>query len=563
MKDSIEWASWGNSEAWLIQYQRSVNDTTLLHGNMEIRFQGIPVVKGQFDHNLKTGYWEHFDPQTGSPSASGNYSNGRRKGQWNFFYPNQNLRATKTYRNGDAFETHASFYANGETRSSLTYGNDTLLRKAIQFYPTGDTAEVRTFKWMQETANVSLRSYYLQGPKLEEYDYFLNTTNEIFFPFKRKKDAAFIFTHFSTPDIEFSASQNAFQLDGQYRKFHSSGYLWEHFSFDHDTLSAVIYLGDQWGNPQAETVNLSGSGQIVRTFHSGDTAAVYTIANGLKDGKASYNFKENRQSAEGEWTYGKPMGNWVIRDREDRIIRSIAFESDLSGHYTIHQTNTTDEENGAFQNGRRTGEWVTIDRYKDTLLTRAYSQGRLDGPFERFNRGILQRTGNFASNAPIGSWKSLNARQKVTWQEDFNAFVSDRLDPLPMQLSLRFDTSPPGAFTNNMIMPTMLSGSLLTNQIVVEGEPLNMTVLIDRESPLNKGEDFSLRGAPQTGDVVFMVTVEDTGHLIEIECLSYTQKAYYVAALRTLQNIPYFKPATLNGLPFQMKQMVIFNFDTL
>ena len=560
--DTLEWALWGDTRAWSIRFQRSKMDTTLLHGGFEVRFKGTPVVEGQFIRNIKEGEWKHYDPVTGKLLAKGNYLAGLRHDNWDFFHLNGNKRATKRYYYGSQSGVSESFYDNKVRRARWLYDNDSTLARMEFFYLNGDTGIVREISTLSDQISIKHRSYHSRGPQFETYQYQLDRSHPLF---KLKEDHfedLFHFTYCSNPQSSSPIFPEAFQMEGSYRKYHPSGYMAEHLSYHADTLDKVIYIGDQWGNANDFSEMNGGNGTLIRYYTDNDTASVVQYKNGLPHGDARYYLENNRLYVMGDYSNGSPSATWRLVDREGRIERAVEFRSKHSGWFHQYRSNEKIEEWGPFTQGLRNGTWITADLYGDTALARTYELGRLQGKMKKFQRGVLFKEGSYLNNVTSGEWNTFNGRGKSTWYDNIEAPFEGESKPLPPQLNLVEGESGPGYSLLSKTYPRILADSRYGDLQEIGGEFFK--VQIHTHDPGKLGSvDLTLVEEPSYGDARFVLTIEDTGHVIGLQCLNYTKRSFYLAALLILQQIPYLSPASIAGIPQQSTQVVTFFFEPI
>jgi antitoxin component YwqK of YwqJK toxin-antitoxin module len=547
--DTIEWSEWGDARGFLMKYQRSVNDTTLLHGRFETFLEGRLVMKGQFHTRRKDGLWEHFHPVTGKPAARGYYRRGLRNGRWEFYSVDGVLKSTKDYKNGLPAGYHTSYYANGKPRMLLSLRNDTAITEVVLFYPEGDTLLRRSFVYGDTLVRCAHQSYYRKGPRFEAYTFTLDPDHPVIaqrlkWGFDYLADVVL-----ADPTTDYFLPSTVMALDGSYRRFHSNGRQWEHRVYENNRLINVLGSHNRWGRLRNNGDFVNGNGQLIRYADHGDTARVEHYRNGLRHGPARYYEPRLRKRAEGHFLDGKPSGTWLHRGADQSVRLIITYHTpDSATSRAIPKAAVTAHE-GSYVNGVRQGKWVFYDYYGDTLTVEHYRQGLPHGPFRQYTLGVLEREGNFIDGVPDGLWHTYNRNGKITWIENFSAQsgYDNELAP-PYRLEFDYPVHSKFAYSMSRSEPSIVQQmGNVPWEIVINNRRVAM---------------FATAGR-QDGDVVFALDVEDTGHVYAVRSLKSSHPDYYQAALDFVGVMPYMTPATFEGMPRESRAIISFYFDEI
>lgn len=541
--DSLEWATWGHPRNFLIRFQREAQDTTRLEGRFEVSYQGREVMDGQFEHSKKTGDWKFYHPENGLLAAEGNYVGGQPHGQWKYYRNDGNLKSVRHFYYGEPRRITTSYYAGGNPRAEVLYDASGRLQQLTYFYDNGDTALQRTINHEVTPLEVDHRSFYKRGPRFEEYSF--RIAGDVTF----STDFSNPLSVYSLTDPEFDAllATDGVMLNGSFRRFHSSGYLWEHLYFVNDTLDACYASNNQWGTPQDRGDFRAGSGKLIRYHRDNDTARVEHYKNGLRHGEARY-FKEGGQLlARGNFSQGKPEGEWRFYDRDGRVHETHHFIAPDTIEVSALRKSNFEDRKGRYVGLLKEGRWVYFDFYGDTASVENYRNGLRDGPYRSYLQGAIHQRGTYRENLPTRTWNTFNNQGRISWQDSLPDITSSGKFNTGSRYQLYFPLSSSFRFT-----PTLNTSQLLP----LMEEPF--VRIID-----GRPHEVTMRAGRDDGEAVFALMVEATGHVVGLEMVRFNRPEFYYTGLFALQQIPYLSPATLEGVPIKSIQLISFYFTPL
>lgn len=544
--DTLEWATFGSSAYFQWRFQRSVNDTTLLHGSFMIDYRGNPLVRGNMEQNRKSGTWEHFDPNTGKLTAKGYYYAGERKGTWRFYFMEGHLRAEKEYLDQEDFKgvgNRRSFYDNQKLRSEIIGRGEVDINSLSYFNYLGDTTWTR----VRDPKNPNRyyhQSYYDKGGPFERYSLLLLPEVELVQKFLREGRCYASEVLACNPLAVDGISRRLMTLDGNYRRYHDSGRLKEQRVYERGKLINVFQSSNSYGTPVDRGSFYEGTGSLILYGRVMDTARVEHYRDGLLDGPVRYLEDGNRERMRGQFKQGQPNGQWQLRGADLKVVETHDY---LSGDSVLNKRTWRKRFQGheGYNVGLlREGRWIEFDFYGDTANVIHYRNGLPHGPYREFRRGSFFKSGQFKHGVRDGLWQTYNARGKVTWADTLDARVFSHDFGPNNQLSDDYPVSAAPHFN-----PQWRAASL-------------PPFLIQPPLELIRGRryDVQISQGGFTGDVIFAIDVEDSGHIVGIECLKFSHVAYYDSALRILQTIPFAYPASFEGLPVNSRLIVAFSF---
>lgn len=546
--DTIEWADWGRGRAFQLRFQRSINDTTLLHGAFEAYYHDQIIIKGQFNRSRKTGIWEHFDLETGALVARGQHLRGRQHSQWEYAFPSGQVMAKKQYAFGLPAGWQISSYPDLKPRAQILQQNDTLINEITFFFPTGDTAWMRSFTRHEGfESEAEHRSYYPSAAPAERYRLLLHRNNPDVRRKIRRGDNYLTSVALVNPGKNELFHVPEASYHGTYRRYHFNGRRAEQLVYDRGELINALPPIDQWGNFMNGGDFSDGQGTLIRYGIDTDTVRIENYKGGQRHGRARYFEAGNRFIASGEWKHGHPTGRWKKYDVVKRT-QILDFKNDSTLEtYNIRRNRIVDYR-GYYRNYLMHGPWTYFDFYGDTLIHLSYENGLRQGRARKFNRGALEMLGHYRQDVADELWQVYNRRGKVTWRDTLTAGVYSL--EFSGDEELRFDFP---VLTSRLFDPTWRRAELHLyymgfHEVVIKGKRMSYACSLTKIA---------------NPDVVFAVNVEDTGHVVGLSCLSSTKPEYFAIALGFLQSMPYMTPASLEGLPMATRQLLYFQFEEL
>lgn len=547
-QDSLEWAKWGIPDSFHMEFQRLARDTTVLQGTFLAYYKDHVIIKGQFNESRKSGHWQHFSLYTDTLRAEGSFENGVPVGEWRHYHLNGVLKSVKQFTNGSKKGEQLSFYKTGKERFKALYRNSAQITELTAFYPSGDTALKRTFDFTIEPFKGTHISYYNRGPVFETYTFEIDPGHPNLLQLLKENFSLEKHIYLNTSGMKQRYPAPYMYFDGSYRKSHYSGYRWEHFVYSKGKIINVLQGLNQWGSPQQQLFDEADNRfTLIRYQSTGDTLSIESYVDGALNGQSAYYESLNRKTWSGEFSQGMPVGEWKRYDLNLFPYQSVFFfNADSLRIRTVRKEGILEMEQ-FIANNHLQGTSTLYDYYGEVDRVIHYVDGVPDGKYIEYRKERPLKAGMYQYGIKKGVWETFNPRGKVTWSEEFEGIVcNETLAPIsPFHISSiessAYKYSP-------VFLPPELHTSFQTPFVQnIDGKPYSIR--------MSTGLNF--------GDVVFNVTVEDTGHVVRIECIGAGKEAYYQIALSILQQMPFMFPAYIEGMPETTECLISFNFNRL
>ena len=252
-----------------IVYQVNNQDTSIKNGFYEEYFQNKLLVKGNYQNNQKSGNWE-WNYSNGKKHIIAFFENNKKHGQWKYFHQNGNLKATISFKNGLKSGTWVAYNITGNKTSIANYQADSLFGEQVQYHENNEIAIYKTIGIAEGKKQISISKYYDNAKLFESY-VLINQ-----------------------------------KIDGDYKKYHPSGIIWEDFTYQNGDLILVNKMQNATGKKLFMGSFREGNGELFRYHGNGLKYSQENYKNGKLYGKALY-FIDNVLRVDGFYFKGKPM----------------------------------------------------------------------------------------------------------------------------------------------------------------------------------------------------------------------------------------------------------------
>ncbi len=232
---------------------------------------GQLISTGHYNMGLADGEWRWYYGNTKKLETSGDFLLGDRIGTWLDYWPNGNLKRTRTYEFGELNSSDSSFYENGKVRMVSEYKNSNLHGKRTNFNQNGEVICYR---------------YYFQGdivgcgypdhPKGKDFVVrFPNGTGSLKAFYKNKQPAA---------DITYKNGE----LHGKYTMYHAGNKPYIAQKIEYGFTNGVRKEYYPTGKLKAsETFYYDNKNGASKYYHpNGKLKSVINYANDEKHGEA-------------------------------------------------------------------------------------------------------------------------------------------------------------------------------------------------------------------------------------------------------------------------------------
>lgn len=480
-----------------IIYQVSNNDTSIKNGFYEEYFQNKLLVKGNYQNNQKSGNWELNYPN-GKKHIIAVFENNKKQGQWKYFHQNGNLKATINFKNGLKSGTWVAYNLQGNKTSIANYQADSLFGEQVQYHENNEIAIYKTIGIVEGKKQISISKYY---------------------------DNAKLFESYVLIDQK---------IDGDYKKYHPSGIIWEDFTYQNGDLILVNKMQNATGKKLFMGSFREGNGELFRYHGNGLKYSQENYKNGKLYGKALY-FIDNVIRIEGFYFKGKPMGTWKYFSEYKKLLEERIYFGLNDYQYVIEYGISGEERfEGEEVNGLKTGTWKEYNFYGDMAQIASFHFGELNGEFKRFDGNIILEKGGYFYGEKVGRWQTFNKSDKVVYEEVYTKSVS--FDTTSVQADKKpmvFIPSSSFKFSPNIRALNFISSSLK------EDEYINQYINLP-----NEAEQLNVKGT-----VIAHLYVNEFGAIEKIKIQRGIGFGCDKEVKRVLNLLPHYEPALFNGMP--------------
>ena len=312
------------------------------------------------DERVKDGPFEEINPE-GNLKIVGNFSDGKRVGDWKEYFDNGILREKGSYKLGKRDGVFQIFDIGGDKVEELVFElgvlkvshhlKNNLLHGIQKYYDYEDGILLRTLTYEDGKIIEGLwKSYHYNGQISEKGNY-LNGEKE-----------------------------------GIWESYHYNGQIGEKGNFLNGKREGPFELYYENGQLKEKENYLNGEidGPLEYYHENGQIGQKGNFLNGKREGPFEL-YYENGQL--------KEKGNYLNDKKEDGI-------------WKFYRDNGQLREKGNYLNGKREGPFEIYDENGQLMTKENYLEGERDGPLEYFQvNGQLGEKGNYLNGKEEGLWE--------------------------------------------------------------------------------------------------------------------------------------------------------------
>ncbi len=274
-----------------------------LHGPIEYKDSlGVLKYKGTFVNGEKQGFWiegYYQTPDSEKPYyfyQTGNYTAGRRDGEWNEYVNKDFIYTTYNYQNGKLNGKTTDYNSIHKPREERYFENDNF-KKLVCFDSTG-LKITRTFDILKESGNeikCLKTEFFTDGKLTEEYTLAKNDDEkinprlfELIFFLKTdtliSKDMGYL-----DGEIKVYNFENKIDVEGKKYKQSKVG-NWKFYFYDLNIYQLIEYSGNIAVSEKYYMINSDQlfTGKFIEKHKNGNEKYEFNISEGLRDGKSRY-----------------------------------------------------------------------------------------------------------------------------------------------------------------------------------------------------------------------------------------------------------------------------------
>ncbi len=404
--------------------------------------------KGVYGKNAKkesilTGPWEFYHPGGNIKSKGVFDDEGRRNGEWLFYYDNGILREKTFYEKDKASGKSYSWYDNGLSYKFTTYTNDEedgestsyfyngMLRSVIKYQAGKKEGKAKYYNVNGYVKTVTLYSNDLQDGEEVVYhadgtlqsklnytkdkangeykEYFNNGKLKISGSYINDKKTGIWKTYYPNGQQEYLENYTNGELDGEYMAWYKNGKIeskrmyikgeidGKKEDFDDDGLlycESIFEKGRlrdiKFFDKKAQVISSTSSrkGNADITFFAPDgskSSSGYYTKDGLLEGKGLYYYKNGRPSSEAMYVKGLLEGKRTLYYENGKVKQEGSFkQNEADGYFTDFYIDGEVEQEGWYVNGVRQGTLISRNHLGKLTSKLYYLNGDVHGVAEYY-----------------------------------------------------------------------------------------------------------------------------------------------------------------------------------
>lgn len=339
-------------------------------------------------------------------SLSGSYANGRKTGEWRFFYYTGKLEKIVNYDENRMEGKYRYFYDNGQVNVEGYYKNN--LKSGV-------------WTWYTKFGVRDMSGSFREDQQDGDWTYW-----------------------YPTGELSYTAQYKMGLKDGNWNYFYKDGSKFKKGSFKQDQKDGRWQTWYENGTLLMDGVYNNGkeNGKWLNYWENGKLKNETTFKNGQMHGEwKSYSFK-GTVKVTGFYKNGMKNKEWIdyfengkqkdivtykVVKKKSRIKYGpmkghVTYESIKEGHaVSFSDKDFKKTEEGDYKNGEKDGQWTAYyPGGKMPAVTSTYKEGKLHGPMREYaRRGELVSEVNYKDGLKHGYLRTFDRKGKVLTQREY------------------------------------------------------------------------------------------------------------------------------------------------
>lgn len=396
--------------------------------NVQITFfdnhiiNGIGIIN---DAGIENGKWKYYYLRSGHPYSEGNFVNGKRDGDWVWYFENGVVKERSTFEKGERTGPSKEYYDNGLLSTECTYEHGLLQGKFIAYDVSGVKSQEANMN--AGKLNGAAIIYYEDGTIKAEMTYLLGllsgelVVNNVDGKLTKKLNYKVDLRNGSSKEYY---ANGTVESEGEYKNDAAFG-PWKSYFDNGKVYREGLYKDKGLRN-----------GIWNEYFRNGELSIKANYLNGKLNGLSSYYDTDGKLYAEKKFLENKLKAEKFF-NKDGSVLADFQIENDIE--VTEYYPNGERSAKGMYYAGERTGDWKLYDENGSWLSAKAhYEYGDLNGTrteyyengeenseldFRNGNRngylkvfyidGTLQSEGWYVDGDKQGDWYDYNQRGLV------------------------------------------------------------------------------------------------------------------------------------------------------
>jgi antitoxin component YwqK of YwqJK toxin-antitoxin module len=376
-------------EGLKIIYEGLKSQPEIPDGYYKVFYQNQLFLEGSYKKGIRHGSWTRYAPHR-KPLIKGSYINGKEHGDWEAYNSKGEKKALWWYYLGQKVDEWQTKSNDNQLLFEASFQQEGSPKNVILHYPDGKIAANYEFEY-QDGNTVEIQSLYYENYRIHQYQRLVNG-----------------------------------KRNGPFKKYHQNGLIWESFIYENNKLLSA----EKMQSRSAQELNVGdfsmGNGQLRRYYQNGLIYSHTHWKEGVQNGSMII-FDNGIEAVSGSYRNGIPTGKWDIDDGYHNPQQSLEFNAEDSLLYSrkLLSSNKTEAVIGAYDfQWRKTGEWKTLNIYKEPMEIVHYEKGLKLGNYMKYDfGGVIRAEGTYNLDEPIGEWQYRNSLGTVVYREQHHKNV--------------------------------------------------------------------------------------------------------------------------------------------
>jgi len=372
------------------------------------------------DSGAETGQWQFYYPN-GEIKSRGLFVNGKKNGEWRYYYDSGLPEQVEHYSNGQMNGEYITYHQSGKpnitgnfadgkvegevswrnmfgiTTKTLVYKNDTLEGEAKTFYDSAQPKEV-----------YSLHNGEINGKHMT---YYASGQEGIMTWYKSGSPHGEYLEYYSNGRLSVKGNYNEGKETGEWSYYYPNGRLKRIQSYSSGDVTGLVRTFYYNGMPETEE-NYNGSGKQEGLTSYFDHKGRKFLEEEYRDGlliKITTDFNNPGKPA----VFSSPAGtfSYKVYTAEGRLRSEGSYEKGkLAGDIKFYYHNGNLRQKGNLKTGQYDGEVVSFHPNGKTESVSYYKDGLLEGKYIEYGLdGTVLKTGYYLGNNMNNTWNYYTA----------------------------------------------------------------------------------------------------------------------------------------------------------
>jgi antitoxin component YwqK of YwqJK toxin-antitoxin module len=411
----------------MLTYTKRQNAPILFHFD-----DGVLFGKGTADNDKTVGNWEFYYPN-GNVKGTGNFdAMGEKNGRWTFYYPTGQLSGYEDWKNGKQHGEDVTYNKQGVLIAKSIFADGKLNGEKLTYFSIGHLFSSQLYK--NGLANGKYVEYYGSGRKKTEATllddklqgayttFYQNGLAEIKCTYDNAKLTGAYKSYYENGQTEFSGTYAAGVLEGETISYHSNGQI-QQKTFYKNAL------------PEGEQIEYNDNGIVTMKLHYVNGKAEGTAEYFDDDGKLYSTFAFKNDRLETAHYFDKSGKQISTSERKNKMVDLTTFSPEgfkaskimyndnglKEGNAVYYYPSGKIKETNTYVNGELDGVVTGYFANGTKEYEVNYKEGKKNGLYTSYYiNGTIKEQGWYQDDQLTADWINYNAKGGIETRSTYS-----------------------------------------------------------------------------------------------------------------------------------------------